>query len=68
MQLYYSDPQVALVVHPDGTVEDTGYPARALPRTGIALLVVWFLLPILAFAPCLRRRSPQIAADVNPKT
>lgn len=47
-QRYYSDPQVALVVHPDGSVEDTGYPARALPRTGIALLVLWFLLPVLA--------------------
>ncbi|WP_297850497.1 hypothetical protein [uncultured Corynebacterium sp.] len=56
VQLYYSDPQVALVVHPDGTIEDTGYPARALPRTGIALLVLWFLLPVLAFAPVLGRR------------
>lgn len=63
VQLYYSDPQVALVVHPDGTVEDTGYPARALPRTGIALLVLWFLLPLVAFAPFFRRRSPAITGD-----
>ena len=51
VQRYYSDPQVALVVHPDGSVEDTGYPARTLPRTGIALLVLWLLLPLLALAP-----------------
>lgn len=63
VQRYYSDPQVALVVHPDGTVEDTGYPARALPRTGIALLVLWFLLPLFAFAPFFRRRSPAITGD-----
>ena len=50
VQLYYSDPQVALVAHPDGSVEDTGYPARALPRTGLALLALWFLLPVLACA------------------
>ena len=55
VQLYYSDPQVALVVHSDGSVEDTGYPARALPRTGIALLVLWFLLPLLALAPFFNR-------------
>lgn len=62
VQRYYSDPQVALVVHPDGSVEDTGYPARALPRTGIALLVLWFLLPLLAavlFFVRLRRPIPR---------
>lgn len=62
VQRYYSDPQVALVAHPDGSVEDTGYPARALPRTGIALLVLWFLLPLLAavlFFVRLRRPIPR---------
>lgn len=66
VQRFYSDPQVALVVHPDGTVEDTGYPARPLPRSGIALLALWMLLPLFAFTPALlrvvsQRRSSNIS-------
>lgn len=57
VQLYYSNPQVALVVHPDGTVEDTGYPARPLPRSGLALLALWMILPLFAFAPFFAHRS-----------
>lgn len=59
VQLFYSDPQVALIVRPDGTVEDTGYPARPLPRSGLALLILWMLLPVLAFAPAFSRLVSQ---------
>lgn len=59
VQRYYSDPEVALIVRPDGTVEDTGYPARPLPRSGLALLALWMLLPLLAVAPALSRSVSQ---------
>lgn len=45
---YYSDPEVGLVVHPDGHVEETGLPARE--RTGLGLLTLWFMVPLLGFA------------------
>lgn len=65
-QRFYSDPEVALIIRPDGAVEDTGYPARPLPRSGIALLALWMLLPLFAFASALlrfvsRRRSSNIS-------
>lgn len=58
-QRFYSDPEVALIIRPDGAVEDTGYPARPLPRSGIALLALWMLLPLLAFAPVFLRLASQ---------
>ncbi|WIM67493.1 hypothetical protein QP027_10375 [Corynebacterium breve] len=44
------DPQaygIGLIVHPDGTVEDTGAPARPRDPAGIALLVLWAITPLL---------------------
>lgn len=58
-QRFYSDPEVALIIRPDGAVDDTGYPARPLPRSGIALLTLWMLLPLLAFAPVFLRLASQ---------
>ena len=58
-QWYFSDPQVGLVARPDGRggyiVEDTGIPARPLPLSGLALLSLWFAVPLLAL---LDRRKP----------
>lgn len=65
-QRFYSDPEVALIIRPDGAVEDTDYPARPLSRSGIALLALWMLLPLFAFTPALlrfvsQRRSSNIS-------
>lgn len=70
-QWYFSDPQVGLVARPDGrggyTVEDTDIPARALPRSGLALLSLWFALPLLALLTLLpllafsQQRGPRSA-------
>lgn len=57
---YYSDPQVGLVVHPDGRVEDTGIPARERRPLGIALLTAWFAVPLVVFAA--RRRGASAGA------
>lgn len=71
IQLFYSDPQVALIVRPDGTVEDTGYPARPLPRSGLALLALWMLLPLmplLTFVPVLLRVVSQRRSSKSSRT
>ncbi|SDS81909.1 hypothetical protein [Corynebacterium timonense] len=43
---------IGLVVYPDGRVVDTGAPARDLPPTGVALLVIWVALGLWG---CTRR-------------
>ncbi|MCZ9294837.1 hypothetical protein [Corynebacterium meitnerae] len=66
-QWYFSDPQVGLVARPDGpdghggyVLEDTGIPARPLPRTGLILLSLWFAVPLLALLDQLRELPPRL--------
>lgn len=53
---------IGLVVHPDGTVVDTGAPAQPLPPAGIALFGVWLCVPLLAFS---RRSRPLVTKDTS---
>lgn len=61
MARYFSDPGVGLVVHPDGTVEDTGVGPQ--PRSGVGLLAVWFAVPLVALVALVARSSAVVAGS-----
>lgn len=46
---------IGLVVHPDGTVVDTGAPAREPSVLGRILLLGWFAVPLVAWCGWVRR-------------
>lgn len=48
---------IGLVVHPDGTVVDTGAPAREPSVLGRALLVGWGSVPLVAWGAWMMRRK-----------
>ncbi|WP_211346254.1 hypothetical protein [Corynebacterium sanguinis] len=56
---------IGLVVHPDGTVVDTGAPAREPSVLGRILLLGWFAVPLVAWCGWVRRAgvecSPRVA-------
>lgn len=47
---------IGLVVHPDGTVVDTGAPAREPSALGRALLAGWCAVPLVAWGAWMMRR------------
>ncbi|WP_254868191.1 hypothetical protein [Corynebacterium sp. Marseille-P4321] len=48
---------VGLVVHADGSVTDTGAPAKPLPPAGVALFALWLTVPLLALCPKSQKSS-----------